>query len=160
MSSSSALRFEADRVMAMVMGALVTIAAAIGVPTFFFITQKITTVPGLIGAGAVGLAVGGYMTYRRLRYMSLEWVELTDDALAVGINKKAYRIPWADMTQVVQNFDPEEEWYIYTGEPRWALRFDPSALKFEEQKAMREFIKAKVGYETASDPAYATRHGK
>ena len=125
-----------------------------------YITQKLTTTTHMALAGAATAVITAILAFGRQKKIGLEWIELDDDELAVGIKKETHRIRWDEMTKVVQNYDPEEEWYIYTSAQNPTLRFDPSSLAHKDLKAMREFIRAKVGYTTERDSAYVTRNYK
>ena len=154
------LRFQADRIGTWVTNIAGIIVAVIAVVVGGYVTQKLTTVPHMAMAGAGAAVITGLLAFGRRRSIGVEWIELDDDELAVGINKATHRIRWDEMTKVVQNYDPEEEWYIYTNSENPSLRFDPSSLAHKDLKSMREFIKSKVGYTSAKDPAYVARNYK
>jgi hypothetical protein len=154
------LRFQADRIGMIVMNIAGIIVAVIAVVLGGYITHNLTTIPQMAMAGAGAAVITGILVFARRKSIGVQWIELDDNELAVGINKDSHRIRWDEMTKVVQNYDPEEEWYIYTNSENPSLRFDPSSLAHKDLKAMREFIKAKVGYTSARDPAYVARNYK
>ena len=158
--ATTKLRFQADRVGTIVTNLLGIVGAGIVAPLIGYISQKLTTVTQMALAGAGCAAIAAILAFSRGKKIGVEWLELDDDELAVGINKETHRIRWDQMTKVVQNYDPEEEWYIYTNDQNPSLRFDPGTLAHKDLKAMREFIKAKVGYTTERDSAYVTRNYK
>jgi hypothetical protein len=154
------VQFQADRIGTLVTNIAGVIVAAIAIPLVGYITQKLTTIPEMALAGGGTAVVGLAVAFYRQKRIGLEWIELDDRQLVVGINKTTHRIRWDEMTKVVQNYDPEEEWYIYTNAQNPSLRFGPSSLAHKDLKVMREFIKSKVGYTTERDPDYVARNYK
>ena len=158
--SGTTHRFEADRVGMIVMYIVGIIVAAVGAPLIAVIAHQITTVPHMILVGAGAAVLAAIFAFVRMRQIGLEWIEFDDEGLTVCMKDQTHRFRWDQMTKVVQNYDPEEEWYIYTDSQRWALRFDPSNLSSKDLKAMRALFKEKIGYTSERDPAYVARHSK
>ena len=122
------LHFKADRVGVIVMGIVGVLVCAVGVPLGLVMTGKISSIPAIAAAAVGGACLGAIFAYQQATSLSIEWIELNDDELAVGMKKQFYRFRWDAMTKVVQNFSPKEEWYIYTNEPTPAFRFSPESL--------------------------------
>jgi hypothetical protein len=151
------LHFKADRVGVIVMGVVGVIVCAVGLPLALVMTGKISSIPAMAAAAGGGAFLGLIFALQQAQQLSIEWLELNDDELAVGMKKQFYRFRWDAMTKVVQNYSPKEEWYIYTNEPTPAFRFSPESLAHADIKKMREFIKERIGYESQTDPNYATK---
>ena len=154
------LRLEADRIGTFVWNMTGVVGGVIAVVLGGYITQKLTTVPQMALAGAGTAVIAGFFAFYREKKIGLAWIELDDVELAVGIKHATYRIRWAEMTTIVQKFDPEEVWRIYTKSPSPALTFDPSTLSPKDLKAMREFMKVKAGIVAESSSANGARNSK
>jgi hypothetical protein len=151
------LRFTADRVGIIVMGVFAVLACGIGVPMALYATGKVTSIPEMAGAGVFAAALAAVWTYQQHKNLSIHWIELSNDELVVGKKDQTHRFRWDEIAKVVQNYSPNEEWYIYTNAPQPAFRFDPRSLAHADIKKMRAFIKERIGYESQTDPQYAAK---
>ncbi len=151
------LHFKADRVGNIVMGIFAVLVGGVGLPLAMYATGKISSIQWMIGAGVLGAVLAGVWAYMQHKNLSIEWLELGDDEIAIGTQKQSYGFRWDAITKVVQNYSPKEEWFIYTNQPTPAFRFSPESLAHADIKKMRAFIKEKTGYESQTDPNYAAK---